>query len=122
MLTNEKKNKIRSEFLERYCFQDTDGKYFLMGNPNTVPNLIDFFFSQFDSLQAEANKCCELCRPNSLEITAGLDTCRITTCGCHYKIDKEAKDVNVRDVYTYEAGYETGKLKAKEELRGEIEK
>lgn len=28
-------------------------------------------------------KCCELCRPSTLEKKAGLDTCRHSFCGCH---------------------------------------
>lgn len=32
----------------------------------------------------EQNQCCELCRPNTLEKKHGLDTCRVTTCGCHF--------------------------------------
>ena len=29
-------------------------------------------------------KCCKLCKPNSLEIEHGLNTCRNTLCGCHF--------------------------------------
>jgi hypothetical protein len=31
------------------------------------------------------SECCELCRPNTLEKKAGLDTCRISTCACHWE-------------------------------------
>lgn len=45
-------------------------------------------------LQPEVSKCCELCRPNSLEKRNGLDTCRITVCSCHYIKPQEETESN----------------------------
>lgn len=33
----------------------------------------------------QEKKCCELCRPNTLEKKNGLDTCRQTMCACHWE-------------------------------------
>lgn len=49
-----------------------------------------------EQIQEEQDaKCCELCRPNSLEIKNGLNTCRQTMCGCHFSFPpKEPDDMN----------------------------
>lgn len=40
-------NKIDEEFKEKLCWQDTkDKKWFLTGNPLTVPNILDFLHSK----------------------------------------------------------------------------
>jgi hypothetical protein len=44
---------IDEELRERFCFQDTDGKWFLIGNPNTVPNMMDWFKSYFRDFASE---------------------------------------------------------------------
>lgn len=41
---------------------------------------------KFDPAPSPKQECCELCRPNSLEKRTGLDTCRISTCGCHFTL------------------------------------
>ncbi len=37
--------KLREAFKKELCWQDTDGKWFLNGTPNTVPDLLDWFLS-----------------------------------------------------------------------------
>lgn len=38
-------------------------------------------------------KCCGLCKPNTLERGHGLDTCRNNMCGCHFtSIDKNKEE------------------------------
>jgi len=42
------KETIKEEFKKELCWKDKDGKWFLEGNPNTVPTLIHWWLSKLD--------------------------------------------------------------------------
>lgn len=46
--------------------------------------------STTDPMSTKKEKCCDLCRPNTLEVKNGLDTCRQTMCGCHFPPQSES--------------------------------